>query len=575
MTPSALHAEWIVGRPDPERVDLLGTELGVSRVLAAVLVGRGMTGPQEARAFLSAGGDLPDPMAMADMGRAVERIERAIRQAEPVVVYGDYDADGLTGMALLVDCLRRRGANVEYYVPDRLEEGYGLKGTVLRDLAARGTRLVVTVDCGITAIAEAELAAELGMDLVITDHHAPGPCAPPAFAVLNPLREGCDYPFKQLAGVGVALKLAQAMLPGGEWEEHLDLAAVGTIADAVPLLGENRLLVRRGLVALRDTSRPGLRQLLAASGRTSGEVTAERVVYGLGPRLNAAGRVGRAEVAAEILLTRDDGRARALAGQLEEFNRTRRSLEAQIVREAGDMVAAGAGGACLVLARAGWPTGVLGIGAARLVERHRLPAVLLTIEGGKARGSARGLPGLDILDALRACHDLLETYGGHPGAAGLSLEADRVPEFAGRMQEVVGGRLTPGGRMPRMIVDTEVAVGELDGQLLRDLELLEPCGQGNPPPLLVLRGAPVVDCRAVGQDGAHLRLTLGRGAGSLRAMAFRMGGSLNRLAGAPRLDLAFTPLVERWNGRESLTLAVRDFDIPGGDRRELTDGSGS
>jgi len=574
VTPPASRVEWVVGRPDPERVVSLGAELGVSRVLAAVLVGRGLAEPEKARAFLSADGELYDPMAMADMERARQRIMRAVRRGEPIVVYGDYDADGLTGMALLVACLRRIGGRVDYYIPDRLEEGYGLKDAALRELAARGTRLVVTVDSGITAIAEAELAARLGMDLVITDHHAPGPCLPPAAAVLNPLRQGCGYPFKELAGVGVAFKLAQAMLPEGGWEEYLDLVAVGTIADAVPLLGENRLLVRRGLATLRTTSRPGLQQLLAASGATSGDVTAGKVIYGLGPRLNAAGRMGRAEVAAEILLTDDGGRARTLVGQLEEFNRDRRSLEAQMVKEAEEMVAAShAGGACLVLARAGWPTGVLGIGAARLVERHRLPTVLLTIEGSKARGSARGLPGFDMLQALRACHDLLESYGGHPGAAGLVLDAGRVTEFAERLQEVAGSSLAPGDRRPRMMVEAEVTAKEIDGQLVRELALLEPCGHGNPPPLFVLREAPLADCRAVGQDGAHLRLTLGPGAGSLRAMAFRMGDSLDRLAGVSELDLAFTPLLERWNGRESLTLAVRDFDIPDGDRRDETDGS--
>ncbi|MDQ7793093.1 MAG: single-stranded-DNA-specific exonuclease RecJ [bacterium] len=563
---------WVVAPADPEAVGRLRAELGIGRVLATVLAGRGLQDPVEAHRFLHAGlEDLHDPLAMAGMSAAVERIARAARSRERVTVYGDYDVDGLAALTMLVECLGRLGADVDFYVPDRLREGYGINAAALRELAGRGVRLVVTVDSGISAVEEAELAAELGLDLIVTDHHPPGPQLPRARAVLNPRREGCPYPCKHLAGVGVAFKLVQALLAGGGWEDYLELVALGTVADVVPLVEENRLLVRAGLDALARTRRPGLRALLATTRLAGETITPGHVAFALGPRINAAGRVGQGGTAIRLLLATDAAEADHLAAQLERDNRERQALEARVLAEAEAMVA-GRGGEiplCLVLADQSWHPGVLGISASKLVERYHRPVVLLALEGNRARGSARSIGAFNILAALQSCAGILERFGGHPAAAGLLLPADRLGELAMRLEELARTRLSPADLVPTLAVDAEVEPAEIDLLLAEELARLGPCGYGNPTPVLAMRGAALLDCRAVGGDGAHLRLHLGTSPGPLTAIAFGMGERRHRFGQAAAVDLAFTPQRNAWNGRQTVSLHVRDLAVPGGDWVDL------
>jgi len=577
VKPVSPRATWVVARAEPYEVARLQSELGVGPVLAAVLAARGMTDPGQARRFLFAGLEsLYDPGLMAGMEDAVGRVLAAVRSGERICVYGDYDVDGMAGAAILVDCLRRLGADVGYYVPDRLEEGYGLNADALRELARRGARLVITVDCGVAAVREAEVAARLGLDLVITDHHTPGCVLPRAVAVLDPLREGCGYPFKHLAGAGVVFKLVQSLIAEagdrGEPrpEDYLELVALGTVADIVPLTGENRVLVRAGLAALSQTTRPGLRALVENAGLADREITAGHVSFALGPRLNATGRVGRATTGVELLLTTDRDQARELAGQLEQANRERQAIEARLLEEAQAQVAAAGERRCLVLAGEGWHPGVLGIAASKLVERYCRPAILLALEGETARGSARSVRAFDICEALRACEDLLTTYGGHPLAAGLTLPAERVAELADRLEELAAGRLDDADLVPRLVVDAEVPGSAVDLALAEELALLGPCGYGNPHPVLALRGVQVREARVVGNSGRHLQLRLRTETGGLlTAVAFNMGERLAELRQGAAVDLAFTLHRDRYNGRQHVALHVRDAAVAGADWSRL------
>lgn len=553
--------------PDAAALEHLCREVGVGSLAGRVLWGRGLAG-ERATAFLNGGlRELPDPRLLLDMETAVARLVRAIDRREPILVHGDYDVDGISGCALLVETLRRCGAVVDYHLPLRLRDGYGLSGAALRGTAAAGVRVVLSVDCGVSAVAEARLAAELGLDLIITDHHQPPAELPAALAVVNPHRAGDPFPEKHLAGVGVAffllialraaLRAAGRFAAGAEPDlrESLDLVALGTIADLVPLVGVNRILVQGGLRRLDQAARPGVAALVRVAGVS--RVTCGTVGFQLAPRLNAAGRLEDAALGVELLLTDADDRAGELAGLLDGFNQERRRIEEQTLAEAIE----GVQGLdekrrhSIVLGAESWHPGVIGIVASRLVERYHRPVVLIALDGGQGKGSARSIRGFHLYQALQACSEHLEGYGGHEFAAGLSLEAERLEPFAAAFEAAAAAALADGELVPELGHDGEVTLDELAPGEVTDLARLAPFGIGNPEPAFVVRGVRLRRTQTL--RGGHLRFTVQQDGYSLPGVAWRQADCAAALDGP--VDLLFTPEFNEYRGRRQLRLRVRDL----------------
>ena len=500
---------------------------GVPPLAALTLCARGLDTPEKASAFLDAGrGQLLDPFLMKDMDRAAARVRRALAAGEHIAVYGDYDVDGITSTCLLTDFLRREGGTVIPYIPDRMEEGYGLNREAVAALRGQGVVLIVTVDCGITAVEEAACAASLGVELVITDHHECKAALPAAAAVVDPRRADCPYPFKCLAGVGVALKLVLAL--GGParrdelLERYADLAAIGTVADVMSLTGENRTIVRLGLEALRRTGRPGLRALLHEAGLDERPLTATAIGYTLAPRINASGRMGCASLAGELLLTDDPARGEELSRALCDLNRERQAIEAEIYTECQAMAEAlpRPQRHALVLAGEQWHQGVVGIVASRLAEKYSCPAFMICLQDGKGKGSCRSFAGFNLFAALERCAPLLEGFGGHALAAGFTIREENIPAFAAAMNDYVCA-CTGGEEMVSALdIDGELDdVGLLTLEGVEGLELLEPYGAGNPKPVFSLSGCLVSAVNEVG-GGRHLKLKLTASGRSFDAIFF-------------------------------------------------------
>jgi single-stranded-DNA-specific exonuclease len=560
------NAAWTIDSCSVDAVRTLGEELGLSATTASVLVRRGHRDPSAARAFLDAALPGHDPLALGDMRDAVDAITGAIGSGTRICVHGDYDADGICATALAVLLLRELGADPGWHVPSRFEEGYGLARDTIARLAEDGVGLVVTVDCGITAVGEVEEARRLGLGVVVTDHHHPGESFPDC-PVVAPLKGG--YPFTGLCGTGVVWKLAEALL-GREHpfvQDALDLVAVATIADVVPLVDENRALARAGLRRLAQTRRPGLRALMRVAGVDPAACDEGHVSFRLAPRINAAGRLGRAEKALTLLLSEDADEARRLAEELEELNRERQAVEERILRAAVAEVESwpperrrhrG-----YVVAGADWHEGVIGIVASRLVERYGRPVVL--IAGGERawKGSGRAPGAFDLHGALAACSEHLERFGGHRAAAGLTIRPEAVDAFAAAFESHADAALTDADLRPRLRVDAIVPGAQLGLPLCEELALLAPFGLGNPGVTLLVDGCELVGLSTVG-DGKHLRFGVrqrGRPAGS--AIAFGQGGLLDRLRREGRYDVAFRLQENRWNGTVSPQLVVRRvFDTP-------------
>jgi single-stranded-DNA-specific exonuclease len=500
-------------------------ELGIGHVLAQVLVRRGLADATRARAFLAAG-ERHDPLCLSGIERAIEAITDEIRRGGRITVHGDYDVDGVCATAIMVRALRSLGADADWLIPSRLDDGYGLSASAVRRLAQRGTRLIVCVDCAITAVDEVADARDAGIGVVVCDHHAArADGALPDCPIVHPAL--CDYPCPDLCGAGVAHKLAQA-LGAPTADEDLELVALATVADLVPLRGENRRLVREGLRALAATTRPGLRALMAVAKVDPGSLDTGALGFRLAPRINAAGRLRRADVALELLLCADPGRARAIAAELDELNGERRAVERRIQWEAEAQVAeleSQAPRMGYVLAGEGWHPGVVGIVASRIVERHHRPALLIALDGadGTATGSGRSIPGFDLLGALHAVAGNLLRYGGHRAAAGMTLPADAVPALRAAFEEHAASVLTAEQLVPRERVDAVVSGHELGLDLAEQLEALEPCGISNPSPRLLVAGARFADVRTMG-EGRHARFTVLSGGIRARAVAFGCDG---------------------------------------------------
>ena len=556
------YKQWKIAHPSPEgRAQL--ERAGIPSLLACVLSARGVTEPEQAWKLLTPGEEpLLDPMLLKDMDRAVLRVTRALKRGESIAVYGDYDVDGITATCLLTDCLTRLGGRVRSYIPDRREEGYGLNEEAVLHLARQGVTLIITVDCGITAAREVEFARELGIDVVITDHHECKQAIPEAAAVVDPHRPDCPYPFKGLAGVGVALKLAMAAAgpdrAGLVFREYADLAAVGTVADVMPMTGENRTIVQTGLAALAHPRRVGLAQLMEEAGLGDKPVTSVSIGYTLAPRINAAGRMGQADLAAELLLTRDPGRAAALAQELCALNRERQTIECEIFQECVQRLERRPQSGVILLADEHWHQGVVGIVASRLTEKYSCPVFMVCLDQGMGKGSCRSWGGVNLFHLLTQCQDLLEGFGGHAMAAGFTVREENIPALERRLRQLVLEEQA-GEELPSLLdIDAAVLPQELTVEAVEALDALEPCGAGNPRPVLVLTGAHVISAAQVGR-GRHLKLRLeGRGV-PLDAIFFSVDGSELGLTPGCRVDVAFYPQINDFRGVRSVQLQVVDL----------------
>lgn len=536
---------------------------GVPPLLALVLSARGVESADQARRLLDPAGEtLLDPMGMAGMDRAVDRVRLALERKESIAVYGDYDVDGITSTCLLLDVLTRRGGQVTAYIPDRLEEGYGLNREAAERLARAGVSLIITVDCGITAVEEVAYAKELGMDVVITDHHACKDTLPPAQAVVNPQRPDCPYPFKGLAGVGVALKLAMAVAgPEGAdavFSDYCDLAAVGTVADVMPMTGENRAIVRAGLERLNPARRTGFAHLIRCAGVEDKPVTATSIGYLLAPRINAAGRMGQADVARELLLTQDDARAELLAQQLCELNRRRQTIEGDIFDQCVQRLDRDPQSGVIVLAGEQWHQGVVGIVASRLTEKYGCPAFMICLDHGLGKGSCRSWGDVNLFRLLTAAAPLLENFGGHALAAGFTVREENIPALAQCLREEL--RRTSGGAVLPSVLEIDAAVSPqlLTVPEVEALDRLEPCGTGNPRPLLSISGAQVQFFSQVGR-GRHLKLRLDARGILLDAIYFSANAAELGLVPGGRVDVAFYPQINEFRGSRTVQLQVADL----------------
>jgi single-stranded-DNA-specific exonuclease len=540
------------------------------RPVAQILFNRGLTDPEKAEQFIVGQYDDDNPFIMKGIDRAVTRLRRAIRGAEPIAIYGDFDADGVTSTALLVEMLRNLGADVRPYIPHRVDEGYGLNVEALDELADQGVRLVLTVDCGVRAVEEVAHAMGRGLEIIITDHHSVGSALPPALVVINPKQQDCAYPFKELAGVGIAFKLAQALLRSHSQvpvtqqpvslveDDLLDLVALGTVADLVPLLGENRTLVQRGLVKINEGGRPGLLSLIQRSGLQLGQVDATAIGFGLGPRINAAGRLTHAKAAFQLLVAQYPGEADKLADELNNLNRRRQRITAETQEQSRrQAMAQGDDVPLLFAASPDFLDGVVGLAAGRLCEEFYRPAVVVHVGETFSRGSARSIPEFHITEALDQCSDLLIRHGGHAAAAGFTVRSQDLPLLAQRLRALAAEALADKTLQPTLFIDAEVGLGELNRQMYDWLARLEPFGYANPVPIFLTRRVRVAKSRAVGTDRSHLKLTLSDGRVRWSAIAFRQGHWLGRLP--PYVDVAYQFELNRWNGREQLQLNVRDL----------------
>jgi len=559
-------------RPCPDGVDvLLSREVGVSPLLGRLLATRGVVTPAAAVAFLEArlSNDLRSPMLFRQMPAAADRVVAALDRRERIGIYGDYDVDGVSGTAVLVRFLRSLGHEPVAYIPQRLRDGYGVKEAGVRHLAAAGVTLMVTVDCGGVSHDEIGLARTLGIDTIVCDHHQVSGTPLPALAVLNPIEADAGFPFKGLCGAGVAFYLAlgvrmrlreRGVAPLPDLRRYLDLVTLGTLADIVPLVEENRVLVKHGLRELQHTDQPGLVALKAVSGVE--EVTTGAVGFRLAPRLNAGGRLADAARSLELLTTADATRAAELAAELDAENRTRQGIEKDILDEAIRRVEADPDQPTrrsITLAAGDWHPGVIGIVASRLVERYYRPTLLIAIDPttGIGRGSGRSIDGLNLHAALRTCADLLDQFGGHYMAAGLAIRGDRIDELGTRFDAAVRAATTAEDFTPVRLVDAEMDLSQVGRSLIEELARLEPYGPGNPEPVFLARGVDVVQRRLVGENQRHLRLTLRQNGHTIPAIAFGMADSA--AAQAERVDILFSPQLNEWNGTTTTQLRIRDL----------------
>lgn len=550
---------WKVSQPEAGAVNaLVGS--GYAPLAAMVLASRGMEDDHQARAYLDCNAPLLDPFLMTDMDKAAGRVGLAMFRREKIAVFGDYDVDGITATCLLTDFLRCHGADAVSYIPGRLEEGYGLNPIAIHQLHDEGVKLIVTVDCGITAVSEAELCRQLGIDLVITDHHECKQTLPAAIAVVDPHRPDGGYPHKNLSGVGVAFKLASALCGSQETvlEEYADMVCLGTVADVMPLQGENRVFVARGLESLAHTKRPGIAALMAECGCAPEAVSASSIGFMLAPRINAAGRMGQIDLAVELFLTDDPDKAAEAARGLCELNRQRQAVESEIYRQAVSMLPMGKPPEAIVLADESWHQGVVGIVASRIAEEYACPTFLICLDGEHGKASSRSHGGFNLFASLSALSPLLESYGGHELAAGFTITRANIPEFRRQICALAAKFYTDD--VPRTVLDVDCAVSPelLTLHNVDALQMLEPCGNGCPKPVLMVKNLTIDRISMVG-GGRHMRLRLCSGHTYLNAIYFSANPQTVSIQPGDLVDVAFTPQVNEFRGTRTVQMNVIDI----------------
>jgi single-stranded-DNA-specific exonuclease len=567
---------WVLPTIEQDAVKLLVDRLRISPLTAQVMAARGIVDPDEAQAFLQPRlTDLIDPCRNTRVAAAARFLLDAARASKHITVYGDYDADGICASAVVERCLRFIGADADIYIPHRIDEGYGLNREAIAELARNGTNIIVTVDSGVSSFDEVQFAREQGIEIVITDHHEPGDGVPDAVHVLNPKLPDSAFGYEYLCGAGVAFKLVWAIgqcLSGGDRVsddfkdmliDSLGLVAIATVADCVPLVKENRVLVQYGLKSLAGSASPGMQALLQSARPSAGGVSARDVAFRIAPQLNAAGRMGDASIAAEMLTTTDEETGRRLAGELAEHNKLRRRIQSQALSLAEEMLEADpalAKSNCLVLCRSDWHQGVVGLVASRLADRLWRPAFILVEQDGMARGSGRSVPSFSLFDAVEKCADLLDRFGGHDGAAGLSLPVQNIPEFAERMDALAGQALGTDAAMPELLLDGETDLTMLTLAAVRELDRLEPCGKANPRPLFAVRGARLVGFPQIMAE-RHLAFWVRQGKTTLRAFAPNSADMIEELRARKdeEFSLAFAPRLNHFRGQTSVELGVEDL----------------
>ncbi len=563
-----MESKWEFYDPtDSTVVRNLAQQLEVPRSIARVLFNRGIDNVEDVNKFLKPAMDqLHDPFLMKDMDKAVNRLIMALRERESIMIYGDYDVDGITSTSALYLFLKDMGGDVSFYIPNRASEGYGISKGGIGAAKDRGCSLILSVDCGITSVEEVELARNFGIDMIISDHHEPAETLPAAVAVIDPKRPDCEYPFKDLAGVGVAFKLAQGLLQELELdssyaEKYLDLVAIGSAADIVPLIGENRVFTKLGLEKLNADGLDGVITLIETAGFHPGRIEVGQIIYGLAPRINAVGRLGKASPAVELLVTRNHSKALKIANLLEEENKRRKQIDSKTLIEALSIIDKEykpEQDSVIVLAGEGWHSGVIGIVASRIIERFFRPTVMISIENGIGKGSARSIPNFDLHSALRACADLFEQFGGHKYAAGLTIKPENIQEFKRRFNEVAWETIQPDDLVRKIYIDDEINIDIIDPRLVKLIKKLAPFGPRNPNPLFVSRNMKIIgEPRVVGNN--HLKFKVSQNGRVMDAIAFNRGDEIDRLIDNRYIDLVYNIDENYWMDRTNLQLKVKDI----------------
>ena len=559
-----MNKKWQICEVDKEKVEKLKSKYGISELLATILVNKNITTQKEIEEFLNpTRNDFFDPFLINDMDIAVERIRKAIETQEKVIIYGDYDVDGITSITVLKSFLKDVGLDVDYYIPNRLEEGYGLNKNAIDEIAKNKYTLMITVDCGISAIEEVNYANSLGIEVIVTDHHEPGEELPKALAVIDNKRKDSKYPFRELAGVGVAFKVSQALAQSmnvkeEEYLKYLDIVCVGTISDIVPLISENRVITKLGIKLLKQTRNTGLKAIINSSGYS--QINSTTISFGVAPRINACGRMGKAEQALKLLLSKDIYEVNKLTQELNNYNRERQEIEKEIFESVLNKIEQNEldKNRTIVVGGEGWHHGVIGIVSSKITEKYFKPSILLSFEeDGTGKGSGRSIPGFDLHEALMKCENCLEKFGGHSMAVGLTLKKDKFEQFYEEFEKVAKENKTE-NIVPIINVDAKIELNEIDKTVVEDLKQLEPFGEANKMPVFALKNIRIDSIRAL-SEGKHLKLTLRDNNQIINAIGFNIGELANEYKIGDKVDLAGVLEINTFNGIDNLQINIKDI----------------
>ncbi|QUH20541.1 single-stranded-DNA-specific exonuclease RecJ [Alkaliphilus sp. B6464] len=560
---------WTYNKLDNIKVEELSNSLGITSTISRVLLNRGIANRDEAKKFLySSLTQLHDPFLLKDMGKVVDRIKEAIRNNEKICIYGDYDVDGISSTSIMIKYFNSINHPVSYYIPSRMEEGYGLNKDAIEKIFINGTRLIITVDCGITSVEEVKFANSLGIDMIITDHHECQNVLPDAYGIINPKQKDCSYPFDKICGCGLVFKLIQALTPAEVFKtsiyDYLDIAAIATVADVVSLTDENRVIVKNGLEYISESINPGIQALLKVCGFEDRRLNAGNIAFGLAPRINAAGRISSADAGVQLLTATDVNHANKIAQLLNEENRYRQEIEMNILNEAIDIIERNSGYASdniLIIYNEGWHPGVIGIVASRIVEKYYKPTVILGVEEGIAKGSARSIPGFDLFDAMNKCKDLFIKFGGHEQAAGLSINVENIEAFRQQINLIAKQTLTEEDFIPKVFYDDILKIEDISEQLIDEIQQLEPFGMGNPAPKFISQNLRTVDIRGIGIDKKHIKFKLESNGNYIDGIGFGLGDFQQLIELDDEIDIVFSPEYNVYNGNRKLQFNIKDIKI--------------